>query len=326
MHETDIEPSPVTDGSFDCRLLNPHLHVVVADGVYMADSAEVWFEALPAPSTEALLEIAERTASVMTAALTDDVSADYDPLTDNEPLLAHCYQRATQGRAVRVLDGEPRLSHKPVPGAPLAVSVDGFGVHAATTVGARDTDERFRLLRYLGRPPLSEERLTVREDGRCVIRFNRRWSDGTRAVVLTPTELIERLCALVPPPRFHLLRYHGVFSAHSKLRSRVVPSPRSGATPEARQLMLPELGDRAQAPPAHENPRQPSSTPTSWAKLLARIFRIDMTVCPRCGGHTRIVDFVIEPGLEHFPFQLMVDRAGFVFAGKARRGSVVELR
>ena len=33
--------------------------------------------------------------------------------------------------------------------------------------------------------------------------------DGTTHVVFEPLELLEELAALVPPPRFHLVRYHG---------------------------------------------------------------------------------------------------------------------
>ena len=36
------------------------------------------------------------------------------------------------------------------------------------------------------------------------------WSDGTSHLLLSPMELLEKLAALVPSPRFHPLRYHGV--------------------------------------------------------------------------------------------------------------------
>jgi len=39
-----------------------------------------------------------------------------------------------------------------------------------------------------------------------------RWRDGTAAFVYAPEELVARLAALVPPPRFHLVRYAGVRS------------------------------------------------------------------------------------------------------------------
>ena len=44
-----------------------------------------------------------------------------------------------------------------------------------------------------------------------------------RALVMTQEVLMERLCALVPRPRMHLVTYHGVLAPASGLRSRVVP-------------------------------------------------------------------------------------------------------
>ncbi|MCB9694232.1 MAG: transposase [Alphaproteobacteria bacterium] len=50
-------------------------------------------------------------------------------------------------------------------------------------------------------------------------------ADGTEAVRFTPEELVERLAALVPPPRAHLVSYHGVLAGRSAWRSEVVPDP-----------------------------------------------------------------------------------------------------
>ena len=33
----------------------------------------------------------------------------------------------------------------------------------------------------------------------------------------------------------------------------------------------------------------------SWAHLLARVFRIDVTVCPHCGGTMKIIAALTEP-------------------------------
>jgi len=88
-----------------------------------------------------------------------------------------------------------------------------------------------RLCRYVCRPPLSTERLSLREDGQVVLGLKRRWRDGTRAIVLSPLDLIARLRALVPPPRFHMLRYQGVLAPHSAARAQVVPKrPPSSCT------------------------------------------------------------------------------------------------
>jgi len=38
------------------------------------------------------------------------------------------------------------------------------------------------------------------------------WSDGTYRIELSPQELIEKLAALIPPPRLNLIRYHGILA------------------------------------------------------------------------------------------------------------------
>ena len=70
---------------------------------------------------------------------------------------------------------------------------------------------------------MSESRLAELADGRIGYARKRRWRDGTTAVVMTNAVLMERLCALVPPPHKHLVTYHGVLAPASGLRPKVVP-------------------------------------------------------------------------------------------------------
>ena len=41
---------------------------------------------------------------------------------------------------------------------------------------------------------------------------------------MSPLEFMQRLAALVPRPRLHLIRFHGVLAPNAKLRSLVVPA------------------------------------------------------------------------------------------------------
>jgi hypothetical protein len=62
------------------------------------------------------------------------------------------------------------------------------------------------------------------------------YRDGTTHIVLEPLDLMARLAALVPPPRMHLTRYHGVFAPHSKLRAAVTPAGRArGSKPQMKR-------------------------------------------------------------------------------------------
>jgi hypothetical protein len=108
---------------------------------------------------------------------------------------------------------------------------------------------------------------------------------------MTPDKLLARLCGLVAPPGFHMSRYFGVLANRHHLRARVIP-PSVIAAPE-QQLTL-GLADAAD-----DDDDVPSSSPRpsriSWAKLLARVFALDVTLCRKCGGRMRILGVVDDP-------------------------------
>jgi Putative transposase len=83
----------------------------------------------------------------------------------------------------------------------------GVNVHAKQMVDGRDRKQLERIARYITRPPLAQDRFELRTDGRLELRLKNVWKDGTRAVLLEPDDLLVRLCAAVPAPRLHLLRY-----------------------------------------------------------------------------------------------------------------------
>jgi len=56
--------------------------------------------------------------------------------------------------------------------------------------------------------------------------FTRPWSDGTTGIKLSPLELMEKLAAIVPLPRVHLVRYGSCLAPHSTLRAAIISTPR----------------------------------------------------------------------------------------------------
>ena len=58
-----------------------------------------------------------------------------------------------------------------------------------------------------------------------VLKLKTPWRDGTTHHVMSPIEFMQRLAALVPRPRLHLIRFHGVLAPNAKLRAKVVPKP-----------------------------------------------------------------------------------------------------
>lgn len=72
-----------------------------------------------------------------------------------------------------------------------------------------------RLCRYIARPAVSTERLSLTAQGLIHYRLKTPYRDGTTHVVFEPLDFIARLAALVPKPRVNLTRFHGMFAPNS---------------------------------------------------------------------------------------------------------------
>ena len=97
---------------------------------------------------------------------------------------------------------------------------------------------------------------------------------------------MQRLAVLVPRPRLHLIRFQGVLAPNAKLRALVVPQEVPQAPEPAAQQAKPA---QCEANCAHHRPVR-----LSWAKLLKRVFEIDMEHCPNCGGELKIIAAILE--------------------------------
>jgi hypothetical protein len=167
-------------------------------------------------------------------------------------------------------------------------SIEGSSVHAGVGVPARDRMRLEHLLRYAARPPLSNERLSLLPDGRLLYRLKRRWSDGTTHVIYEPMELMERLAALVPPPRFNVTRYFGVLAPAATFRPWIVPAGVITIVPA--HPGCPGEAGTPRTGAAQTNTKQSKKRKNySWAQLMMRVFELDVFFCPRCGGRMRVM-------------------------------------
>jgi hypothetical protein len=151
------------------------------------------------------------------------------------------------------------------------------------------------------------------DDGRLLYELRHRWRDGTTHVAFEPSELIDRLAALIPPPRFHTVRYHGVLASRSKHRAAVVPTataallprplcgvasctPAAGASTHAASLSFSPLPTSTSGGADGTRGSRPSRYYT-WPELMRRVFEIDVLQCPRClAGPMRILAAIHPPG------------------------------
>jgi hypothetical protein len=87
--------------------------------------------------------------------------------------------------------------------------------------------------------------------------------------VMAPIEFIARLASIVPPPKAHLLRYHGVLAANAKWRKLIVALRERGEqSADLSLLAVTTLKIEA-------NWRPPTSY-IPWSQLLKRSFDFDV--------------------------------------------------
>jgi hypothetical protein len=253
---------------------NLHFHTLIPEGVWHErPDGSLGFHALPPPTDKDVVAIAARIVGNVGRLLARrDAGAD---AVDHElDALADAQTEAVQ-LPMSLAEPPPRTS----PSRRRCALIDGFSLHADTVVDAGDRSALERLVRYLLRPLISAERLTARPNGRVEYRFRRPDPSGRTSWVTDGASWCRRLATLVPPRRSHTTRFHGVLSSAHSWRARVVPAP----------------------PP---EPAMTPTTPTSmltvarrldWAALLRRVFGDQVTQCPRCEEHLRVLAFITDP-------------------------------
>jgi hypothetical protein len=296
--------------------LNVHLHTLALDGVYVThDPGGVHFLQVPPPDdaevARVTLQVARRIAKLLERrglAREADPEA-VDPLSSDEPLLAALYAAAVHGRVAtgpragqRITRLGDRIDAEDVaaPRGPRCAEAAGVSVHANVAVPGRDRERLERLVRYVARPAVATERLSLLPDGRVLYALKNRWRDGTTHVAFEPVDFVARLAALVPPPRFHLVRYSGILAPAARFRAQVVPEGPGPTQPVASHPGCPARGSRdAAAPPGPDRAPTKRNRPRprnySWAELMRRVFLVDVLECADCHGRMRILAAIHSP-------------------------------
>ena len=162
---------------------------------------------------------------------------------------------------------------------PEVAESSGFSLHAGIAAKASQRDKIERLTRYVSRPPVATERLSRTRGGNVRYALKTPYRDGTTHVIFEPEDFIARLVALVPNPRAHLTRYHGVFAPASPDRAEIVPRARAASA----ERTAVSVSDRQRA--------------MSWSQRLKRVFEIDIETCQQCGGKLRVIASIEQPAV-----------------------------
>jgi hypothetical protein len=270
MSVTDAVPGSIT---FIQRFggglqLNPHYHSLFLDGVYYRKNDQWLFHSIKEPSREDLKGILQRIISRIKAlyekGVFDRETGPHDT-AGNKPSSQGYIQ--FMGDLVEVPKGEYREFEEAG-----GLKVEGFSIHAKVSTLSHQTDKLERLIRYVARGPIASERLSEK-NGKIVYEMKRRWHNGADRVAFTPEGFIQRLIALIPPARSHLIRYHGVFAPNFKYRNKIIRNPTRNDSGET----------------------LPRSKKLLWAEMIAATFKIDVTECRECGGRMKPIAIIKDP-------------------------------
>jgi hypothetical protein len=271
--------------------LNLHFHILYLDGIYENQDDQMIFHRIFPPQKQEMAELVTLIHKRLTrffikkGYLEEDHTLSgqaNDPLAEQNPLLAQCIAASVQnkialgdraGQRVRKFMIHPLEVTHP---STQCAQMRGFSLHGAVAVPAKKRDRLEKLIRYVARPSIALSRMSETSDGDIQITLKKPFSDGTTHIVFTPMELIEKLVALIPQPRMHMVRFHGLLAPNSKLRSKIIPKPKAKSE-----------GDHGDV----DNPNQ-SQRKINWAKLLKRTFNIDVLQCPLCFGNCKIISAI----------------------------------
>ena len=133
-----------------------------------------------------------------------------DVMTPLQAAAAHyrIAQGQRAGQNVLSLQLAPRHLARGGESSALCANAHGFSLYAGVRCAADDRPGLEQLCRYITRPAIANERLSVNRAGQVVLKLKTAWRDGTSHHVMTPMEFMQRLAALVPRPRLHLIRFH----------------------------------------------------------------------------------------------------------------------
>ena len=281
--------------------LNPHFHLLATDGVFFLNGYDkLSFRNIPEPSHKEITTLLENIRNKSIKHLRrqgfikndpEYVDLPADRLFEESPHFAASKKASVahrvvfgerSGQKVRFIGkGFGYVEEMPSFSGKHCASMNGFSLHCATRISARDRKGLEKLIMYMARGPIATERLTRMDDdsGNLLYELKRPFSDGRTHILLSPIELLEKLTALIPTKWFNQIRYNGVFAPGSEWRSEIVRSlKKKKATGEEE---------------SHEEYSPPYKY--SWSFLLKRVFDLNLDCCQKCGGNLKFISSIEDP-------------------------------
>jgi hypothetical protein len=282
--------------------LNIHLHVICADGVWIMCDEKPHFRKLAAITDGQVANLVDAISDKVIhhlqkkGHLNENSEVVENPVGDDifreNAAISEATASSISGKiafgpnagkyVTRIGSGFGYFEEIPLAKGRRCFSVNGFSLHANTSTNTLARDSLEKLIKYIARGPFSNDRVEITPERKVQLKLKTAYSDGTSHILLTFGEFIEKLVALIPRPKIHLVRWSGVFAPNSPLRQSII--------------LKPEIKKGFQFQNASEDLPVGVSKNSTWASLLKRTFKFDMTKCLSCGGEVRFIGAVRDPG------------------------------
>ncbi len=210
--------------------LNIHAHSILPDGVFVESEEGYVFCRQSSPTHEDLTLLATKIQKkvlkcIKKMGLNSDSQQSFDEEGLGEISSMSIANKAgfgeRTGKSLRRF-GAKRVEIDPEGNDPYSANVGGFSLNARVWIAGNDRKKLEQLIRYMARGPLATERLTESFPNQLLYKMKSPWRDGTTHVSFSPLDFIARLVALIPPPRFNMIRYSGCFAPNFKDRKFIV--------------------------------------------------------------------------------------------------------
>ncbi len=282
--------------------LNIHFHMLFLDGVYSKDSnGKLKFKRtklIAGSDLQQLLEdIVQRIANYLEkrGLIERDIehawlNLDEGMSDDSDTHLNEIYSHSISYRIAvgkyqgkKVMQLQSLLSQSNTDKHPWYLAkYSGFSLHAGIGIAATQRNRLEKLCRYISRPAVSEQRLSLTSQGLVRYRLKTPYKDGTTHVVFQPLDFLSKLAALIPKPRSHLIRYHGVFSSNNRWRSEIVPC---------------KVVAKGKSKEKDDDACKADKKSMTWAMRLKRVFNIDINQCEHCDGRLKVIACIEDPAV-----------------------------
>jgi len=276
------------------KSLNPHMHILCLDGVFSEVGEKIKFFNVPTltdDDTENILKAITtkvlkylRRKNYLSPAGELNQNPDVDDLFRDHDSLQAATASSIRGKiafgpnagryVTKIGSGFGYGEETPLIKGSRCCSLNGFSLHANTSINSLQRDRLYKLIEYIARGPVSNKRLEITKAGLVKLELKTPWSNGTTHLLFSKEEFLEKLTALIPPPRTHLVKWSGIFRSNSPVRSKIVLKP------EVKKGF--QFRDDCNS--NSENQNKPRQKNHAWSAMLARVFKIDVTHCSHCDG------------------------------------------